>query len=375
MEILPLRPSKNTAGKREAVRLCLFFLLLAGIFQGFSNDLQAQSSLVKINTRLYLQNSSSPIRGMVVVYNNTYSEYIDENDGPAIANSGENIAMIRRDTLLVSEGRPTIVTGDTLRFMIWGMRADSTYRLDFTPQNLDAGLYGLFIDSFANPTGEVLELHSGLVSKNFTVTADPNSGGGGVVKRRFTVILAHNPALPVIFTGINTQRIAEGVKVNWQVEHESGIVRYEIERSPDGRFFQTVGSVSATRAADYSWIDKNSINGNSFYRIKSIDADGKVKFTNIAKNFAHNIRQEITVIPNLIENGLMNLQVVSETKGRYELNLVNISGQVVYKVNGDHTGGTTVRSYTLPESVKQGVYQAVSIAPDKTKIVQKVIVH
>lgn len=346
---------------------CIIVLIIA------PTSSSAQSDIVKINSRIYAAGSNTPLDGNVIVYSNNYSNFVDRNDALKLTTSGENFAINHKDTLLVAEGRNIISNKDTLSFTLWNLSIKD-YRIEFIPQNLDPGLTALFIDSFLN-TVEPLDLHSGTVSKTFTVTSNPASGGGGAFVNRFTILFAQIPPLPVRFISISANRRGTNVEISWKVAEEQGIIKYEVERSADGRYFVMVGSLPATGAESYNLLDRSSISGNSFYRIKSISVDGNVKYTNIAKVFSDNIKSGISVFPNPVEGNQMNLQFVNEKSGRYDIQLVNNTGQIVLKTYTVHAGGNSLRFVEIPPTVAKGTYQLMIIGPEKNRVVQTLFIN
>jgi hypothetical protein len=68
------------------------------------------------------------------------------------------------------------------------------------------------------------------------------------------------------------------VKLFWKMNVESNINYFSIERSADGKFFETVGMIkasdNATAHIDYSFIDKDYYNHVVYYRLKQKDNNG-----------------------------------------------------------------------------------------------------
>jgi hypothetical protein len=69
------------------------------------------------------------------------------------------------------------------------------------------------------------------------------------------------------------------VQLNWIIEAEENVRAYEVERSADGRSFSKIGSVAATGTKSYSFGDDRTLAGVSYYRIKSVDADGNAAYS------------------------------------------------------------------------------------------------
>ncbi len=89
--------------------------------------------------------------------------------------------------------------------------------------------------------------------------------------------------LPVSFTGINAKRLNNSVEIIWNVAGEKEVARYEIERSNNGTDFVKLGEVAARGNAAYYFNDAHPFTGTAFYRVKSVDADGKTKYSGIVK--------------------------------------------------------------------------------------------
>jgi hypothetical protein len=178
---------------------------------------------------------------------------------------------------------------------------------------------------------------------------------------------------PVTFNGISANFNNGLVKVSWSNETESNTDQYQIERSSDGRSFQSVGAVDATNNRNYSWFDYSPIVGSSFYRIKAVDRDGKLSFSGTVRVNTSKTAQQLVVAPNPIQNNLLNVQISNIRPGNYTLNLINSAGQPVYTAAFRSEGTSLSRSFQLPASVTRGIYTLqVSDGTKKQKLVVSV---
>ena len=186
--------------------------------------------------------------------------------------------------------------------------------------------------------------------------------------------------MPVTFTNVNAYLQNKDIAVEWKVENETNIVSYEIERSSDGISFVTAGvkdaSYGSSTSNSYKWIDADPEQGNNFYRIKSIDKTGVVKYTTVVKVMVGNVTESINVYPNPIRNGIANLQFNHQPKGTYLVKMTNKIGQLIYSDKIIHN--STHASYTLKVSntvLAAGIYQLEIVKPDKKVSVQNIIVE
>jgi len=185
-------------------------------------------------------------------------------------------------------------------------------------------------------------------------------------------------ALPVIFSSSKASQKNAGIQVDWSTASESNLDNFIIERSSNGSSFAPVATVvakgSASSATGYSWYDAAPANGNNFYRIKAVNKDGSVIYTSVLKVNLANGNAELTIAPNPIRSGMLNLQLSNFDKGTYSLNVFNGQGQKVFSTSINHTGGSATESFQLPSSIKAGMYN-VQLANGSTVINKNVIVE
>ncbi|HTM91695.1 MAG TPA: T9SS type A sorting domain-containing protein [Flavisolibacter sp.] len=101
--------------------------------------------------------------------------------------------------------------------------------------------------------------------------------------------------LPVNFIGLVANKVNNSIVLRWDVADEIDVQEYQVEKSTNGRSFTTVGTVGANRKMVYKFTDANSNESQIFYRIKSVDVDGKVKYSGIIRlrnndSFSDNLR-------------------------------------------------------------------------------------
>ena len=82
----------------------------------------------------------------------------------------------------------------------------------------------------------------------------------------------------------------------------------------------------------------------------------------------------VTVYPNPVVNGKMNLQFANAVKGNYTATVSNKEGQVIYTQTFGQNGGSVIRSLQLPASATNGTYQVRIQTPDEKTITQTIVV-
>ncbi len=179
------------------------------------------------------------------------------------------------------------------------------------------------------------------------------------------------PVTPLPVTLIDFKAIIAGnvVDLTWTTTHESNVEKYEVERSPDGQGFLSVGSVAATGTAltqTYNWPDNAPLAGISFYRLKSVDFDGKFKYSIVLK-IDRKAQKGISVYPNPVTGHVLSLSMTGQPRGNYVLLLYGTNAVRVIRSRMAHDGNDGVRSIDLSSVTAPGLYFLEVIAPDGNK--------
>ena len=117
---------------------------------------------------------------------------------------------------------------------------------------------------------------------DFNINADAATASAD----RFKIAFRNATLLPVNFSSVKAYQKNNNIIVDWKVENEIAIEKYELEKSVDGKNFATVNvrqAIMANTPANYSWEDLNVISGNKLYRIKSICIGCEIKNSRIEK--------------------------------------------------------------------------------------------
>jgi hypothetical protein len=86
--------------------------------------------------------------------------------------------------------------------------------------------------------------------------------------------------LPVRFAGLEGKTVGSTVNLKWNVDVELNVSSYLVEKSTDGVRFSSIGSVAATGQRTYTFTDMQA-SASAFYRIKSVDVDGKFGYSTV----------------------------------------------------------------------------------------------
>jgi hypothetical protein len=90
--------------------------------------------------------------------------------------------------------------------------------------------------------------------------------------------------VPVKLISFIAHSTKEEVILKWKTADEIYTVKFNIERSNDGRNWNTLNFVLALGSnSNYTFTDPSPLGGDNYYRLKSIDADGFMEYSPVVK--------------------------------------------------------------------------------------------
>ncbi|MEO7045715.1 MAG: T9SS type A sorting domain-containing protein, partial [Ferruginibacter sp.] len=185
---------------------------------------------------------------------------------------------------------------------------------------------------------------------------------------RFRIVFETLKALPVTFTSLKAYQQDKNINVEWSVENENGIKQYKVEKSTDGTSFSSIAvqppAANNGGSAVYVQEDTKPVEGYNYYRIHSVDINGKESYTNVVKVLIGSIKQGIVIYPNPITDGMIHLQFMNQPEGKYKLRMLNKIGQVIVQKQITHAGGNSTQLLKWNYNLAHGMYQLEVTKPD-----------
>ena len=159
--------------------------------------------------------------------------------------------------------------------------------------------------------------------------------------------------LPVHLIDFNAARINDKTMLSWTAENEINLSHYSAERSNDGLQFYPIANLPArnlTVPQQYACTDNSALAGIAYYRLKSVDLDGKSSLSKIVTINAGNSRGVRVVNP--VYN---NIHIsYAGADGVYGFRITTLSGQTLQQ--GELSLSAAGGSIPLLASVSKGVY-------------------
>lgn len=189
---------------------------------------------------------------------------------------------------------------------------------------------------------------------------------------RFRLIIRQNPALMVHLLNFDARKATGGSQITWTTENEQNYTNFTLERSTDGgAVFNVLDGVASGARGTYGFLDKNPSTGANSYRLKIVDINGTVSYSNVITlmyaNTAGIIASNIRIYPNPAGN-VVNLAIDQNSSGlvsgssALQTNSLNpgmsltTNSDAVYDIKIVNMKGTIVKTAsTTTPSWQQGV--------------------
>ncbi len=182
-------------------------------------------------------------------------------------------------------------------------------------------------------------------------------------------LAAPSGTLPVTFSSVNARQQDKNIAIQWQVENEIGMLKYEVERSADGQSFTGIGTSNAADnggATTYQWLDENALAGNNFYRIKSTSLTGSIAYSAVIKMYNGLSKPLLVIYPNPATGGFIHLQINNMPEGIYHVKLINSTGQLMATKTITHAAGNSSETLNFG-NLAGGIYLLKLVHPDHSE--------
>ena len=131
-----------------------------------------------------------------------------------------------------------------------------------------------------------------------------NASGGQFARGQLFVRDLSGAILPVVFTKFSGYNTTGGNVLDWTTATELNNDGFEVERSTDGRNFETIdfvkGNGTTITESNYDFLDVNLPKSTQtlYYRLKQIDTDGTFAYSQVVSIAMGNERPGATLAPN-----------------------------------------------------------------------------
>lgn len=183
-------------------------------------------------------------------------------------------------------------------------------------------------------------------------------------------------SLPVTYLSFAAKRTsALNVKLEWHTSSEINNSGFSIERNPGNNQWFSVGFVPSQVTAgslnsdyNYTYNDTNTSRGNTQYRLKQIDLDGRFKTSEIKLVRGEDSRETLVIYPNPSVNGNVTV-LFSDGNDNKRVMLTDMTGRMIKQWNNGFV------NQLLINQLQKGTYLLkVSYGQTGNQTIHKIIV-
>ncbi len=181
--------------------------------------------------------------------------------------------------------------------------------------------------------------------------------------------------VPLILISLTAER-KKGVScLRWITGNEQNVGHFDIQRSYDAADFTTIGNTPAINNGtqeNYLFEDHSPLTGFAWYRLRSVDINGKARYSKIVivSETATPTGAFVVISP---VRGVINILNKTGHGGEFRYSVTNSAAQVIIKgiVSMKGNGGAML---LLPKSITGGIY-VLNISDDITRFRRRILIE
>lgn len=206
-----------------------------------------------------------------------------------------------------------------------------TLNIDCSGPECNTAEYVWSGDGANNRTGNSITFNAPNTQGSYNYTVKSRRSGCSTKETTLTLNVT-NP-LPVKLVGFSGAKEGNHALLAWSTSEEVNSERFEIERSAEGRKWNTIGTVASNgdvlnSISSYTFSDENPGHGENLYRLKMIDRDQTFTYSRIVS-----LRFSQATVASTYPNPASEKVTIStpDWENIKSVCIVNQSGQTVYK--------------------------------------------
>lgn len=143
--------------------------------------------------------------------------------------------------------------------------------------------------------------------------------------------------LPVELMSFTAEALQKEVLLRWTTQTERASSHFIVERSADGAYFAPLGSMPAAGSSlqriDYRFTDHDPHSGTSYYRLRQVDLDGTVSYSDIIPVTFRGRLATLVLFPNPAQETLF-AETPQNLEGDVQVAIHDASGRLVVETTG-----------------------------------------
>jgi hypothetical protein len=166
-----------------------------------------------------------------------------------------------------------------------------------------------------------------------------------------------NSLLPVDLLSFDGIQKDDKVTLQWKTANENGAAHFVVERSANGNDFTAIKTVSALNNGAnvnvYHAADESPLNGDNYYRLKMVDANGKFSYSKQVKINFQRMTSAVSIFPNPVTN-YVSLEISNARAGAYQYTISTLNGNLIKAAAVNLQNGLQQVRIDLPGNIGRG---------------------
>ncbi len=257
---------------------------------------------------------------------------------------------------------------------------------DYDDSGLTATIVGQVKPEMINPSGLSVKFDE-LTGPNFTYvpsndysyTADllPASAvrilvplNAGADKMNWGVTCP--TVIPLNLLDFSVKKVNNEALLTWKTVNEQNISHFDVERSMDGKTFNSVGIVKPNNSLTentYNLTDRTPLSIIQYFRLKMVDLDGKITYSKILSlSSDEKTKNKLTIYPSIASDVLT---VETTLNNAATLKVVDILGRVLFQKQIEASNSILTNSITI-NTLPIGVYSLI-VENKEARLIEKFV--
>lgn len=182
-----------------------------------------------------------------------------------------------------------------------------------------------------------------------------------------TVNVIVSSVLPVTLVEFNAKPSKGQAQLKWVTTNEVNSSHYEIQRSSNGKEFETVGSVESNNSLEkntYNFTDNISTNNVVYYRLSMVDKDGSFAYSKVI-SVSVNAGKSFAVEKLSVRMQDVNINLTSTEQQPFSFMVTDVNGRILLSKHVELEAGYNTLTATLPVSAT-GIYYVKMMSSNST---------
>ncbi len=186
-----------------------------------------------------------------------------------------------------------------------------------------------------------------------------------------------NGFLPVELLNFKAERLGdENALLSWETVTEVNNDKFVIEKKKNNGDFEAIGEVKGAGTTEemqhYSYVDKSGLADQNYYRLKQIDIDGAITYSDVVEiGFDAYANDKFVVYPSPAKDHTF-LKAVSELEGDYMVSVMDLSGRQLKSLVLSKDAPTSGLRIDLSD-LSDGMYFVRTVSPLGRAFINRVV--